>query len=125
MKNVITILFFSADYAVARKKLKQAEDLSDLNSCTEHEEYLKKSRKIRAAKIYDSSSEDDEQSDDSTILSLPKPPNCQTDITRGPLKRKASQISTGKITIKHSHIKKDTINYRYLKNHMICRSKVP
>jgi len=83
---------------VARKKLKQAEDLSDLNSCTEHEEYLKKSRKIRAAKIYDSSSEDDEQSGDSTISSLPKSPNCQTDITRGPLKKKASQIQKDKIT---------------------------
>ncbi|EFN60346.1 hypothetical protein EAG_01319, partial [Camponotus floridanus] len=38
------------NYAVARKKLKEAEALSDINSDTDRNESLKKSRKVRAAK---------------------------------------------------------------------------
>jgi len=52
-------------YAVARKKLKQAEEMSDLNSGTDKDEYLKKSRKIRAKKEFESSiSSSDELSDE-------------------------------------------------------------
>ncbi|KAL6416980.1 hypothetical protein ACFW04_013067 [Cataglyphis niger] len=45
-----------------RKKLKGAEELSNINSGTEIEENLKKSRKIRAAKVIDKSKQsfDDE-----------------------------------------------------------------
>jgi len=38
---------------VARQKLKQAEETSDLNSGTDKEEILKKSRKFKAAKTID------------------------------------------------------------------------
>ncbi|XP_011859452.1 PREDICTED: uncharacterized protein LOC105556947, partial [Vollenhovia emeryi] len=63
------------NYAVARQKLKQAEEESDLTSNTEKEEYLKKSRKNRAAKVMDTSmSSNDELSDDSFISEIPKVP---------------------------------------------------
>jgi len=57
-------------YAVARKKLKQTEEMSDLNSGTDKDEYLKKSRKIRAKKEFESSiSSSDELSSDENLLS--------------------------------------------------------
>lgn len=63
------------NYAVARQKLKQAEELSDLTSNTEKEEFLKKSRKLRAAKIIDTSiSSNEELTDESNISELPKIP---------------------------------------------------
>lgn len=61
---------------MARKKLKEAEEMSDLNSCTENEEYRKKSRRFRAAKVKDSStSSNEELSDNSFISDLPNIPN--------------------------------------------------
>lgn len=72
---LITVLFLSADYSVARTKLKLAEQLSDVNTSSEKEEYLKKSRKQRAAKSYSSSNDDDDESDEEVVSSLPKPPS--------------------------------------------------
>lgn len=63
---------------MARQKLKQAEEESDLTSNTEKDEYKKKSRKIRAAKTVDTSmSSSDELSDDfmSEFSKIPKIPN--------------------------------------------------
>jgi len=63
------------NYAVARKKLKQAEEMSDLNSGTDKDEYLKKSRKIRAKKEFESSiSSSDELSDENLLSDLPTIP---------------------------------------------------
>ncbi|KYN02501.1 hypothetical protein ALC62_06676 [Cyphomyrmex costatus] len=76
---VIKIYATCADYSVARRKLKLAEQLSDLNTCSEKEDYFKKSRKIRAARTHSSSDYDSEQSDDETISSLPSPPSKQSD----------------------------------------------
>ncbi|XP_077256672.1 uncharacterized protein LOC143894350 [Temnothorax americanus] len=58
-------------YVRAMKKLKEAEDTSDLNSGTEKEKFLKKSRKVRAAKPIDSSNDEEEESDDSFVSELP------------------------------------------------------
>lgn len=81
MENDVFLLllyyFIAANYSVARHKLKRAEEESDLTSNTEKEEYLKKSRKIRAAKIIDTSSSSNELSDklsDDFILEIPKIP---------------------------------------------------
>ncbi|XP_012223362.2 uncharacterized protein [Linepithema humile] len=81
----------------ARKKLKKAEELSELESCPEQEEFLKKSRKLRTAKIIDSSSSNDKNEETEMAISvdLPKVPNilnppfksCNTDL----LKTKSSQ----------------------------------
>lgn len=62
---------------MARKKLKDAEELSDINSGADIEENLKKSRKIRAAKIVDETSNDADESSDEIILvsDIPKFPN--------------------------------------------------
>lgn len=62
---------------MARKKLKDAEELSDINSGADIEENLKKSRKIRAAKIVDETSNDADESSDEMILvsEIPKFPN--------------------------------------------------
>lgn len=54
--------------------MKQAEELSDLDSNTEKEEYLKRSRKVRAAKSLDTSMSSEEISNDSFISELPKVP---------------------------------------------------
>lgn len=68
-----------ADYAVARKKFKKAEDLSDLSSGTDNVEYLKKSRRIRAAKIIEqTTSNDEELSDDNFISDFPNIPDVNT-----------------------------------------------
>ncbi|XP_020297455.1 uncharacterized protein LOC109861985 isoform X3 [Pseudomyrmex gracilis] len=65
-----------SDYSVARKKLEEVKQfLLDLNSNTEKEENLKKSRKIRDAKIIDTSaSSNEELSDDNLTSELPKIP---------------------------------------------------
>ncbi|XP_011633937.2 uncharacterized protein LOC105425076 [Pogonomyrmex barbatus] len=61
------------NYVVARKKLKDAEELSDINSGTEIKENLKKSRKIRAAKVIDKSSNEESSDDEMALISqLPK-----------------------------------------------------
>lgn len=59
---------------MARQKLKKAENESDLNSGTELDEHMKKSRKIRAAKIFDDVKSSDEalSDDDSLISELPQ-----------------------------------------------------
>lgn len=70
--------YFSANYAVARRKLKEAEEFSDLDSCTEQEEHRQKSRKIRAAKTVDSSSNDEGEEEEEmkeVMIDLPKPPS--------------------------------------------------
>lgn len=88
------------NYAVARQKLKQAEDVSDLTSNTEKEEYLKKSRQIRAAKIMDDTSSNDDLSDelsDEFLNELPKMPN-MTEINKQKIVENAQK---GKSTKKH------------------------
>ncbi|XP_067204860.1 uncharacterized protein [Linepithema humile] len=70
-------------YAVARKKLKEAEEISDLNSGTEKNEYLKRSRKIRAAKLMNSSmSGGDELSDENLLSDLPTVPKTSNMTTK-------------------------------------------
>ncbi|XP_036139933.1 uncharacterized protein LOC105834898 isoform X3 [Monomorium pharaonis] len=69
-------------YAVAMKKLKDAEETSDLNSGTEREEYRKKSRKLRAAKVADSSSSNDDQSDASFLSDIPTIPTTATHVPK-------------------------------------------
>lgn len=64
------LYYVVANYTVAQQKLKEAEKLSNLSSSTEKEKYLKKTRKIRAAKLLDS---DDELSDDNSIKILSPP----------------------------------------------------
>lgn len=54
---------------MAKRKLKIAEEFSDLNSGTEKEESLKKSRKIRAAKQLDTSTSSDEEESDKSFTS--------------------------------------------------------
>lgn len=68
---------------MAKKKLKEAEVLSKLNFDTEKEEFLKKTRKIRAAKIMDTSTSNSEElsndsfiSDVSTILNISTKRHC-------------------------------------------------
>lgn len=73
-KCFFTIYFVAVNYAIARQKLKQAEELSDLDSNTEKEEYLKRSRKVRAAKSLDTSMSNEEISNDSFISELSKVP---------------------------------------------------
>lgn len=53
--------------------MKEAEELSNINSGTEREENLKKTRKVRAAKTIDESSED-ELSEEMVALDIPKFP---------------------------------------------------
>lgn len=96
MTTRITI-YFSADYAVARTKLKLAEQLSDVNTCSDPEEYLKKSRKFRTAKHESSSYDNSEDSDETIISSLPKPPCKQTDINRGISTKKRFTIRNVKV----------------------------
>ncbi|KAL0128517.1 hypothetical protein PUN28_003684 [Cardiocondyla obscurior] len=61
------------NYELARRKLKDAELLSDINSGSEVQENLKKSRKIRAAKTFNDSS-NDELSDDLVLTDIPQFP---------------------------------------------------
>jgi len=85
---------------VARKKLKQAEETSDLNSGTDKEEILKKSRKFRAAKTIDTSTTSNEElSDESHILDFPNIPDVST--------KGYNSINIANITQK-SKIAKDT-----------------
>ncbi|XP_032679529.1 uncharacterized protein LOC116847978 [Odontomachus brunneus] len=76
--DVLKIYTTCSDYTVARQKLKLAEHLSDINSCSDEENNIKKSRKIRAAKVHDSSSydysEDEDDSDQVILSNLPIPP---------------------------------------------------
>ncbi|XP_067208564.1 uncharacterized protein [Linepithema humile] len=76
LKHPISKIYVTySNYTLARKKLKDAEKLSDLTSNTDRDEFLKKSRKIRAAKSVDEdNTSNDEQSDTSLILDLPKVP---------------------------------------------------
>lgn len=74
-----------------------------VNTCSDQEKYFKKSRKFRAAKTYDSSTydsnDDREESDDSIILSLSKPPCKQTN--RGISTNKKTQAYKGKNIIRY------------------------
>lgn len=58
--NAYCDIFFLTDYTVARTKLKLAEQLSDVNTCSD-QDGLKKTRKFRAAKTQESSSNDDSE----------------------------------------------------------------
>lgn len=69
------ISIFSDNYEIARKKLKQAEDFSDINSGTEIDETLKKSRKHRAAKKLISDTDESSTDDDMILSQIPKIPN--------------------------------------------------
>lgn len=56
--------------------MKDAEEVSEINSDTENNEYLKKSRKMRAAKIFDDSSSNDELLEEDVLISeLPENPD--------------------------------------------------
>lgn len=48
--------------------------MSDINSGTDADEFLKKFRKVRAAKMFDDDTSNDEESDDAFFLELPKIP---------------------------------------------------
>jgi len=61
---------------VARKKLKQAEETFDLNSGTDKEEILNKSRKFRAAKTIDTSTTSNEELSDESYFRLSKHSGC-------------------------------------------------
>lgn len=107
IKFNLKYLFFLGNYAVARKKLKEAEELSDINSGTDLEENLKRSRKLRAAKVIDESmSNDDELSDDMILSSeIPKFPNkhsMSAKISKEALKltKNSQKADNGKIIIK-------------------------
>lgn len=90
---------------MARQKLKLAEQLSDISTCTdeEREEIHKKSRKFRAAKAHESSSydydfENDDETDSSNekmFLSCPKPPTNKL-TEKIPTKRKTFPAYKGK-----------------------------
>lgn len=81
---------------MARKKVKEVEEFSDLNSGTERDKYLKKSRKVRAAKLFDSEENSDEQSDaTSLILDLPKASEKRTAVTCVKINRNAKVRRTG------------------------------
>lgn len=87
-------------YTLERKKLKDAEELSDLNSDTDKDEYLKKSRKIRAAEtLNDDTSNDSEQSDNSLISTLPKVPE-KHNYVKTKTTKNATVSQTGKSIIK-------------------------
>lgn len=109
---------------MARKKLKEVEDFSDLNSGTERDENLKKSRRNRAAKTFhDGDTSTDEQSDEASIISdLPNiPENPKTSrITKSYKEAKVSR--TGKSIIKNFfkyliHYRQFLISY-YLSNYI-------
>lgn len=88
---------------MARKKLKDAEELSDINSGPDIEENLKRSRKIRAAKIVDETSNDTDESLDEMIQvsEIPKFPNKHS--------MTAETSKTSKITENASKSKYDLI----------------
>lgn len=88
------IYYITVNYEVARRKLKEAEQLSDLNTDTEKEENHKKTRKIRAAKILNTSSSDQEVSDDDFTVDMPRLPDTKKiknskNYTKGNKKEKA------------------------------------
>lgn len=108
------VIIVSADYTVARQKLKLAEQLSDINSCTDEErdEKFKKSRKIRAAKYdsssydYDTEKDENDESDEALLLSLPKPPTGkQYTNYKEKSKTKECKAYKGKNAIKYNRIK--------------------
>ncbi|XP_070168191.1 uncharacterized protein [Polyergus mexicanus] len=72
--NIRKVYGTYSNYGVARQKLKQAEEESDLTSTTEKEEYLKKSRKIRAAKVVDTSTSSSDELSDEFIREFSKIP---------------------------------------------------
>lgn len=87
--------YYASNYALARQKLKQVEDLSDLSSNTEREEYLKKSRKIRAAKNVSSDSHN-ETSDEDLSSQFPKIPQISKDTKEKIVKDARKGKNTGK-----------------------------
>lgn len=102
--TVVKIFTSCSNYAQAQQKLKLAEDLSDVNTCSEKEEYLKKSRKTRAAKVCSSSDNESELSDEEIDLSLPKPPNKQTDNRKISKKKNLSHIYIRNVFLTHDKV---------------------
>lgn len=85
--------------------MKDAEELSDINSGTEIEENLKKLRKIRAAKVIDESNEESSDDEMALISQLPKFSNkhfMTAETTKKALKitKDAQKGKRGKIIIK-------------------------
>lgn len=94
--------YFSANYAVARRKLKEAEEFSDLDSCIEQEEHRQKSRKIRAVKTVDSSSNDEGEEEEEmkeVMIHLPKPPSKHSILNQKDMELKKKLIH-GKVKYK-------------------------
>lgn len=86
---------------MARQKLKQAEEESDLTSTTEKEEYLKKSRKIRAAKIVDTSTSSSDELSDEFLREFSKIPKIDNVATYRNKSESQKNTQKGKSTIKH------------------------
>ncbi|XP_025265623.1 uncharacterized protein LOC112638334 [Camponotus floridanus] len=103
------------NYAVARKKLKEAEALSDINSDTDRNESLKKSRKVRAAKIFDKDTSSDEQSDSSLISELPKVPEKRaiTALKNNCIEKQTCTTKTKNATFSQTDVQNDTEDLLY------------
>lgn len=86
---------------MARQKLKQAEEESDLTSTTEKEEYLKKSRKIRAAKIVDTSTSSSDELSDEFLREFSKIPKIDNVAAYRNKSKSQKNTQKGKSTIKH------------------------
>jgi hypothetical protein len=113
--------FVAVQYAVARKKLKEAEYTSDLNSGAEKKEMLKRSRKVRAAKQMDSSSSCNEELDDSFISELPQIPTKK--VSTVSKKRKVERSARkGKSIFRknYNNTKKVHILFYYIYVHCRC-----
>ncbi|XP_011858294.1 PREDICTED: uncharacterized protein LOC105555864 [Vollenhovia emeryi] len=111
--TVLKIYATSPSYEVARKKLKDAEDLSDLKSGTEKEHYRKRTRKIRAAKPIHDSCSSVELSDDSFLSDIPNVPDV--------LKKKHSSISvhTAKKPKTSTDVQKELLERKGNERHVI------
>lgn len=100
---------------MARRKLKEAEELSDINSGTDIEENLKKSRKIRAAKVMDETSNDELTDEMELISEIPKYPNKHSvtaETTKKPLQitKDSQKNKHGKTVTKINQITITNIN---------------
>lgn len=87
------------NYAMARQKLKQAKHESDLASNTENEDFRKKSGKNRAKNLDTSTSSNNaELSDDSIMSEIPEIPKISKKTTHI---KKIEDVQTSKSFIKH------------------------
>ncbi|KYM95856.1 hypothetical protein ALC62_13490 [Cyphomyrmex costatus] len=98
---------------LARRKLKEAEEMTDIDSCTEQEEYFKKSRKIRASKMIDTSSSnsEDQLSEITEFESdLPKVPSNSKIKTDFETNRKLTNKRKGAIKNSHANATEEEIS---------------